>query len=81
MDMASLRLGSRGVDVLTNAGGSAYSSNPTPIASKPGVLPVKTFLNFTHVNVAAAKAKITQLNEELKSSSVRVHPVRGSGFC
>jgi hypothetical protein len=67
--------------VLIGAGGSAYSTNPTPFASKPGVLPVKTFLNFTHVNVAAAKAKITQLNEELKSSSVRVHRHHRSDIC
>jgi hypothetical protein len=34
------------------------------------VLPVRTHLNFKHINVLAAKGKIAQFNDELKSSAV-----------
>jgi hypothetical protein len=57
---------------LIAIGGSAYSSTPAQAAKPKGILPVKTYLSFKQANVAAAKTKITQLNGELKASSVRV---------
>lgn len=62
-------------------GGSAYSSQPPPKAKSAGVLPVKAFLSFKQINVAAAKTKITQLNDEIKSadvSSQHLHPIQKS---
>ncbi|ORY26315.1 putative phospholipase A-2-activating protein [Naematelia encephala] len=47
-------------------GSNAYSTTPAPIK---GVLPVKTYLSFKQMNVNAAKAKIAQLNEEVKAAS------------
>ncbi|WVQ79673.1 hypothetical protein IAT38_001773 [Cryptococcus sp. DSM 104549] len=55
------------VDPFT--GGSAYSSTPKPKPKAQGVLPVKTYVPFKQMNVAAAKGKIAQLNDELKASS------------
>lgn len=53
------------------SGGGAYSSQPQTTAAKPkGILPVKAFLHFKQINVAAAKGKIAQLNDELKNSDV-----------
>ncbi|KAK8864675.1 hypothetical protein IAR55_001927 [Kwoniella newhampshirensis] len=50
-------------------GGSAYSSTPAPKPKPKGVLPVKTYLSFKQINITAAKVKISQLNEEIKSAS------------
>ncbi|WRT66660.1 uncharacterized protein IL334_003620 [Kwoniella shivajii] len=51
-------------------GGGAYSSTPAPAQPKRsnGILPVKTYLSFKQMNITAAKSKIAQLNEEIKSS-------------
>jgi phospholipase A-2-activating protein len=41
------------------------------VAPKPkGVLPVRTYLSFKQMNIAAAKTKIASLNEEIKATSV-----------
>ncbi|WWC62195.1 uncharacterized protein I303_104790 [Kwoniella dejecticola CBS 10117] len=57
-----------GGDPYTGSG--AYSSTPAPPAQRPnGILPVKTYLSFKQMNVNAAKGKITQLNDEIKSSN------------
>ncbi|WVW84162.1 hypothetical protein I302_106192 [Kwoniella bestiolae CBS 10118] len=59
-----------GGDPFTGSG--AYSSSPAP-PSQPqrsnGILPVKTYLSFKQMNVNAAKAKIAQLNDEIKATS------------
>ncbi|CAD6591032.1 MAG: hypothetical protein TREMPRED_005963 [Tremellales sp. Tagirdzhanova-0007] len=58
---------SGGVDPFT--GSSAYSTAPAVASKSNGVLPVKTYLSFKQFNVNAAKGKIAQLNEEVKTSS------------
>ncbi|WWC94553.1 hypothetical protein V866_001399 [Kwoniella sp. B9012] len=59
-----------GGDPFTGSG--AYSSSPAPPPQPQrsnGILPVKTYLSFKQMNINAAKAKIAQLNDEIKSSN------------
>lgn len=59
-------------------GGSRYtgavtaSSAPVQQSGAKGILPVKTYLPFKQINVSAAKNKIQQFNDELKTSKVSV---------
>jgi len=59
------------VPLKAAVGSSAYSSTPAQPPKSKGVLPVKTYLSFKQFNVNAARSKISQLNEEVKASSVR----------
>ena len=54
------------------SGGSAYSTTPAAPARQNSVLPVKTYLSFKTINVDAVKRKIGQLNDDMKSSDVRM---------
>ncbi|KIR59591.1 phospholipase A-2-activating protein [Cryptococcus bacillisporus CA1873] len=49
-------------------GGAIASSAPVQQSGAMGILPVRTYLPFKQINVSAAKNKIQQFNDELKTS-------------
>ncbi|TYJ54476.1 hypothetical protein B9479_004895 [Cryptococcus floricola] len=62
-----------GGDPFTSSG--AYSAS-TPAAAakkqKQGILPVKSWLAFKQINVAAVKAKVAQFNDELQGTGAEL---------
>ncbi|ODO08391.1 phospholipase A-2-activating protein [Cryptococcus wingfieldii CBS 7118] len=65
-----------GGDPFTSSG--AYSSTPPPASTpaakkqKQAVLPVKSWLAFKQINVAAVKGKVAQFNEQLKGTGAEL---------
>ncbi|GAA6006441.1 hypothetical protein JCM11491_004961 [Sporobolomyces phaffii] len=55
-------------DPYTGGGRSIPAAPSRPVRSAGGILPHRTFLNFTQANLPALRTKLSQLNEQLAAS-------------
>ncbi|GAA5900258.1 WD repeat PLAP family protein [Sporobolomyces salmoneus] len=55
-------------DPYTGGGRSAPTPSSAPVRASNGILPHRTFLNFTQANLPALRSKLSQLNDQIAAS-------------